>query len=505
MEIRSTFRKVVFLALFLVVVFAGNVITEEETCSKDTCGDQYPKDFLFGTSTASYQIEGGWDEDGKGPSIWDTLIHEHPELIIDRTSGDVGPDSYHLYREDVKILKELGVNFYRFSISWARILPTGDVSSLNPAGLKYYSDLIDLLLEEGIQPMVTMFHYDLPQYIQDLGGTTNPLFVKYFREYARVLFDNFADRVKLWSTFNEPWSFCYYGHSIGEIAPMKKLNGVGEYYSAYHILLAHAEVYHLYKDQYYKKSNGKIGLTLSSLGLFQKTPGNDLVERGMQFHLGFFAHPIFSREGGWPKVMQETVDRNSEIEGRAWSRLPVFTPEEIERVRGSADFFGLNYFTGGFVGPTDYKNAKTSPPSPSWERDQNLTFSVDPTWKRGKSEWLYLVPEGLKNVLLWIKETYDNPEVIITENGWSDNGELEDDGRVECITEHLKMVKQALQEGCRIKGYAVWSLLDNFEWMMGYTEKFGLYRVDMDDPEKKRVPKKSSKIYREIIKLHENS
>ncbi|XP_059613624.1 myrosinase 1-like [Phlebotomus argentipes] len=495
-EIDHRFSAILVVSLF-VTLFPRSA-RMDDSCSTESC-QVFPKDFYFGTATASYQIEGGWNEDGKGLNIWDTLLHEKPDLVLDKSNGDVGPDSYHLYKEDVKRLKELGVNFYRFSVSWSRILPTGDVSSLNPAGVKYYSDLIDLLLQEGIQPMVTMFHYDLPQYVQDLGGVTNPLFVKYFREYARVLFDNFADRVKLWSTFNEPCSFAYYGHGLGEIAPMKKLHGVGEYYAAYHILLAHAEVYHLFKEQYHPKHKGKIGLTLSSMGMFQKSPGDDLVERGLQFTLGFFAHPIFSRDGGWPKVIQETVDRNSKAEGRAWSRLPVFTPEQIERVKGSADFFGLNYFTGRFVELGSITDGK-SYPDPSWERDQNLTFSTDPSWKRGKSEWLYLAPEGLRGILKWIKKTYDNPEVIITESGWSDGGELEDEARVECLRAHLKVVLEALQAGCRVKAFSVWSLIDNFEWMMGYSEKFGLYRVDVDDPEKKRVAKKSARIYKEIIK-----
>uniref|UniRef100_A0A1B0DA68 Uncharacterized protein n=1 Tax=Phlebotomus papatasi TaxID=29031 RepID=A0A1B0DA68_PHLPP len=470
-------------------------VCPQEDSSHDD--NTFPQDFTFGVATAAYQIEGGWNEDGKGPSIWDTVTHEHPELIDDKSSGDVGPDSYHLYREDVKILKELGVNFYRFSISWARILPTGDVSSLNPAGLKYYSDLIDLLLEEGIQPMVTMFHYDLPQYIQDLGGLTNPLFVKYFLEYSRILYENYGSRVKHWITFNEPSESCIQGYSSGTQAPLIKLHGVGEYICAYNVLLAHAEAYHFYKAKFAKIFGGKVGITLDSRWLYQKSPGNDLIEKGMQFQLGFFANPIFSPSGGWAKQLEDSVDRNSAKERRAWSRLPAFSPAEIERVKGSADFLGLNYYSARFVEPGKFAEDSTNP---SWERDQNLTYMVDPSWRRAKSSWLYMVPEGLKDILLWIKRTYGNPEVIVTENGWSDDGELEDDGRVDYLKGHLQAVSEALQEGCNVRGYTHWSLLDNFEWMRGYTEKFGLYRVDMEDPEKKRVQKKSATVYKDIIK-----
>ncbi|XP_059615138.1 myrosinase 1-like [Phlebotomus argentipes] len=456
----------------------------------------FPDTFTFGVSTASYQIEGGWNADGKGVNIWDTLTHDHPELIADKSNGDVGPDSYHLYKEDVKRLKELGVNFYRFSVSWSRILPTGDVSSLNPAGVKYYSDLIDLLLQEGIQPMVTMFHYDLPQYLQDMGGLLNPIFVNYFREYARILYMNYGSRVKHWITFNEPSESCILGYGSGALAPVLKLHGVGEYLCAYHVLLAHAEAYHIYHMNYAAKFGGKVGITLDSGWFYQKSPGNDLVERAMAFQLGFFANAIFSRDGGWSKILQEIVDKNSMSEGRVWSRLPPFSPEEVQKVRGTADFLGLNYYTARFLEPANY----AEPANPSWERDQNLTYSVDPSWKRAKSTWLYMVPHGLRDILKWIKLAYENPEVIITENGWSDSGELEDDLRVEYLKGHLGAVLEALQAGCRVSGYAHWSLLDNFEWMMGYTEKFGLYRVDNKDPEKKRVAKKSARIYKEIIK-----
>ncbi|GAB0086590.1 Glycoside hydrolase family 1 [Sergentomyia squamirostris] len=463
----------------------------------------FPKDFLFGAGTAAYQVEGGWNEDSRGPSIWDTLIHNNPELIKDRSSGDVGPDSYHLYREDVKRLKQLGVDFYRFSISWPRIMPTGDISSLNPAGVKYYNDLINHLIEEGIKPMVTMFHLDLPQYLQDLGGLANPLIVKYFREYARVLFDNYGDRVKLWATFNEPWAYCYYGHATAEAAPMLKLHGVGEYYCAYHTILAHTEAYHLYKDRYKGHKRGKVGITLSGTGFLQKTRGDELTNRGYDFEVGFFANPFFSCKGGWPKSMQDTVDRNSKKEGRAWSRLPTFTHDQIKRIKGSADFLGINYYTGRILEPANYdwtSGSPGSPPNPSWERDRNLFAKEDPSWPQAKSDWIYSYPGGLKHILEWIRSTYNNPEVIITENGWSDDGELEDEGRVETIKGHLRAILEALREGCRVTAYSHWSLIDNFEWMQGYTNKFGLYRVDMEDPEKKRVEKKSARVYREIIK-----
>lgn len=222
-----------------------------------------PPSFKFGSASAAYQIEGGWQADGKGESIWDRLTHEQPEAIWDRSNGDVAANSYELFREDVAALRMSGVDFYRFSIAWPRIMPDGDISSLNEAGLAYYDALINELLANGIEPMVTMYHWDLPQRLQELGGWANRLMINYFVPYAKVLLDRYADRVKFWNTFNEPALFCSLGYT-GVHAPRRWSPGVGEYLCAHHVLLANARTYHMFRDEYFERFGGKMGVALNT-------------------------------------------------------------------------------------------------------------------------------------------------------------------------------------------------------------------------------------------------
>ncbi|PSN34231.1 Myrosinase 1 [Blattella germanica] len=222
----------------------------------------FPGDFLFGVSSSAYQTEGAWNESGKGLSIWDTFTHAHPDLIADRSNGDVSCDSYHKYKEDVQLLKDLGVNFYRFSISWSRILPDGYAFRVNQAGIDYYNALIDELLASNIQPLVTMFHWDLPKPLQDIGGWPNVMLSEYFEDYARVLLKNFGDRVKWWTTFNEPLSFIT-GYSSRKTPPQVFQPGIADYLAARTVLLAHARVYHIYYREFRESQQGKVGIVLN--------------------------------------------------------------------------------------------------------------------------------------------------------------------------------------------------------------------------------------------------
>ncbi|XP_055371475.1 myrosinase 1-like [Condylostylus longicornis] len=461
---------------------------------------KFPDKFLFGTSTSAYQIEGGWNEDGKGLSIWDTFTHEHPEKIADRSNADVGPDSYHRFDDDLKIIKELGSDFYRFSISWPRVMPTGDISSLNKAGLKYYDDVINKLLENNIEPMVTMFHYDLPQKLTDIGGFTNPLFLKYFENYAELLYIHFGDRVKYWITFNEPFDYCHPGYGEATYPPLIESDGIANYLCLDHTIKAHAMAYRLYRMKYYEKYGkiGKVGITISSRFYFSKSNDESIVDRGMQFMLGWLAHPIYSKAGGYPEVLIEEIGRNSLGEGRAWSRLPTMSEDWKNLIRGSADFLGLNYYTSRYIEYVESPKGK----SPSLERDARINATVDPQWKRAKSTWLYSVPRGLTGLLGFIKDQYSNVEVMITENGFSDDGQLNDDDRIQYIKDHLNAILDAIDQGCNVTAYTVWSLIDNFEWVYGYTERFGLYYVNMSSPNKERIAKKSAKFYTDVIKSH---
>lgn len=247
--------------------------------------NEFPEDFKFGVSTAAYQVEGGWNADGRGPSIWDTFTHQHPEMIDDHSNGDIGPDSYHLFNKDLEALKELKVDFYRFSISWSRILPEGDITVINTAGIDYYNHVINELLSNGIQPLVTMYHYDLPEALNLYGGFTNPLILQFFRDYARLLFENYGDRVKHWITFNEPFEYCNQGYAQGNYPPMGKAAGIADYLCMDLTLKAHASVYRMYERDYKAKQNGKISITIDSRYHYSRTNNESLVDRAMEYQV----------------------------------------------------------------------------------------------------------------------------------------------------------------------------------------------------------------------------
>lgn len=466
-----------------------------------TRGDQFLDNFLFGCSSSAHQIEGAWNADGKGASIWDHLTHSDPASIGDRSNADVTANSYELYADDVQALRQIGAKVYRFSISWPRILPDGDISSLNEAGLLYYDRLIDELLANGIQPMVTMYHFDLPQRLQELGGWANRYVIAYFEQYARVLFDRYANRVKYWITFNEPSIFCKLGFS-GAVAPWLSSPGVGSYLCAHHVLLAHAHVYHLYGRHYRERHGGKVSIALHAMFAWpknaQKAADVEAAERSLQFELGLYANPIYSRAGDYPAIVRRIVDENSKAENLWKSRLPVFSGEEVDMVRGSADFMAFNYYTSRYV----ESGTEASWAAPSMARDANVLDSVADIWPVAQSPWLRSVPQGLTAILAWIRDAYANPEVIITENGWSDAGELDDRGRIENMRSHLQAVLEANKQGCRVTGLMQWSLFDSFEWTSGYSVRFGLFRVDFDADAaaRTRTPKRSVAVLKEIIR-----
>ncbi|CAO1425640.1 unnamed protein product [Diamesa serratosioi] len=461
---------------------------------------KFPKDFYFSSASAAYQIEGAWDTDGRTPSIWDNLTHSYPGRIADRSSGDVACDSYNLYKDDIKAIKAIGFQHYRFSISWTRILPNDNLV-VNQKGIDYYNRLINSLIADNIEPVVTMYHWDLPQYIQDKGGFAEPIMEAYFTSYADILYKHFGDRVKRWITFNEPNNFCVQGYGIGIVAPSIKGK---EYLCTHHMLQAHGAAYQLYKAKYANEQKGLIGISLNTEHSFPKdsTVGAEVSHRAQQYKLGWFAHSIYTKEGGYPQVMIDDIAKNSIREGLTSSRLPTMSAEMKKSLIGSADFLGFNYYSSRLVTPKLDVTVKDDSmyDSSIYYDDIQLDASVDPSWKRAKSDWLFSVPDGLREVLKWIKVNYNNIPVYITENGWSDDGEMEDNGRIEYITDHLIAVSKAINEdGCNVIGYTVWSIIDNFEWLMGYTEKFGIYAVNMSSPTKERTPKKSVAFIKEVI------
>ncbi|XP_022906938.1 myrosinase 1-like isoform X1 [Onthophagus taurus] len=474
-----------FFSLFLQTTLGNNV---------------FPDDFLFGVSTSAYQIEGGWNANGKGESIWDVFSHNNPDKIIDNSTGDVAADSYHQFREDLANLIYLGVHFYRFSISWPRVLPTGFINHVNPDGVKYYSDIIDQLLSNKIEPMVTMYNWDLPAMLQELGGWTNPNIGSYFVDYADFLFSKFSHKVKYWITFNEPGEICETGYGLGLNAPGINMSGIADYLCGKTVLLSHSKVYRLYKSKY---NNGKLGISISTPWYEPKNKNVKAdvkaAERAMQMEFGWWAHPIFSRHGDYPDIMKDRIKNLSLANNFTGTRLPYFSKDEIKRIRGSADFLGLNHYTTYLVSPNDYNTNLTS-----HVKDVGVKKEIDPKWPASKARWLKVVPWGLEKLLIWIKNEYNNPCIYITENGYPDDGGLLDMDRVRYLAGYIKSMLKAMQESqVNVKGYAVWSLMDNWEWIDGFTLKFGLYQIDYDDCARIRKPKSSVNFYRDLIHVME--
>jgi beta-glucosidase/6-phospho-beta-glucosidase/beta-galactosidase len=308
-----------------------------------------------------------------------------------------------------------------------------------------------------------MVHYDIPQWLQDMGGFENSLFAKYFKLYAFTLFRHYGNRVKVWITFNEPYESCVEGYSTGTTPPLITLKGVGEYICAHNVLIAHASAYDIYKKFFKQNQRGIVGITLDSRFYFAKNAADypDIVNRAMNFELGWFAHPIFSEIGGYPQVMIDEIASRSKMEQRPFSRLPEMSDEIKKFILGSADFLGFNYYSSRYA---ELSTKKYDPNSnPTIYQDSRITTSIDNSWKRAKSSWLYSVPEGLYGALVWIKSQYNNTPVMITENGWSDSGELEDNDRIEYFRNHLFSIAKAINvDKCNVIGYTAWSIIGKF-------------------------------------------
>ncbi|KAG7310942.1 hypothetical protein JYU34_003782 [Plutella xylostella] len=461
----------------------------------------FPKDFLFGVSTAAGQIEGAWNIDGKSESIWDHLIHTHPEFVKDHTNADVAADSYRLYKRDAEMVKELGVDIYRFSIAWPRVLPSGFANDINPLGIQYYKNLINELVKHNVTPMVTIYHWDLPQKLQDIGGWTNVNMVDYYTDYAKVLFDNFADQVKYWVTFNEPMQTCLEGYGGTYRAPALNRHGIAEYLCTHNLLKAHANAYHLYDKEYRPKFGGKIGMSLDSNWAEPKTNttrDKDAAELYLQTHVGWYAHPVYSAEGNYPPDLIRLVDAKSAAQNYSRSRLPKFTPEEVTHIRGTADFFGLNHYTTYLLSMADGEVGAI----PSHENDVGIVRVQDPQWpSKSSSAWLKVVPFGFRRLLHWITKTYNGVPIIVTENGYADFDGVEDAARVSYYSHYLNALLHALHEDkSTVHGYFAWSLMDNFEWDDGYVSRFGLYLVDFNSPNKTRTAKQSARLYSGVVR-----
>ncbi|XP_041978275.1 myrosinase 1-like [Aricia agestis] len=462
---------------------------------------EFPAGFKFGVATASYQVEGAWNVGGRTPSIWDEFSHKQPHRIYDGSSGDVACDSYHLWKRDIEMMKELGVHFYRFSISWNRLFPNGFTNKVSADGVRYYNTLIDALIANDIEPVVTLFHFDLPQKFQDLGGWTNSMISDWFADYARASYSLFADRVKTWLTINEPLVVCDAVYHTGLYAPGILSPGIGSYMCIKNLLVAHARAWRIYDEEFKPKYHGRVAICNHHLWF---EPADSSMQKetelARQLLVGLYAHPIYSKTGGWPPTVEQLVANKSLSEGYRKSRLPAFTPQEIELIKGTYDFYGFNYYTSRLVAkPAPGEEIKPWPLLGCTEI--NVVLRVKPDWMPSSAWWLNVYPPGLRRQLKWFKDQYGDVEILITENGYAalETG-FQDEERVDYYRRHLDQLLLSINDDkVNITGYTAWSLMDNYEWYCGYTAKFGLYAVDFNSPQRTRTPRLSAHYYRAVI------
>lgn len=452
---------------------------------------KFPADFIWGTATSSYQIEGAAAKDGKGPSIWDAFS-SIPGKTHNGETGLIACDHYHKFKEDIQLMKNMGVKAYRFSIAWARVMPTGK-DEINEAGIQFYSDLIDELIKAGITPWVTLYHWDLPLALQlEDDGWLGEKIPDYFAAYADLCFERFGDRVKNWITLNEPWVVAILGYGQGVFAP-GRVSNVEPYLAAHQLILAHAKAVHVYKNNY-KHQNGQIGITNNCdwrEPLTSSEQDKEAAERALQFFLAWFADPIY--KGDYPLVMKQ----------RLGDRLPEFSPEEQKMIKGTSDFFGLNHYTTMYAAHHDGRAKKQCVyGNGGISEDQDVDLSLDKDWNLTLMNWA-VVPWGCKKLLEWIDLRYEKPNIYITENGcaYPDkliDGKVDDQERLDFYKGYLQACQEAIDGGVKLKGYFAWSFMDNFEWASGYDKRFGLHYVDFKTL--KRTPKKSAIWFKELIK-----
>jgi len=436
---------------------------------------RFPKGFLFGAATSSYQIEGAWNEDGKGESIWDRFAHT-PGTIEDGTTGDVACDHVHRWSEDIDWMARLGLDAYRFSISWPRLLPAGS-GQTNPAGIAFYDRLVDTLLEKGILPFATLYHWDLPQALEDRGGWTERSTAEAFCEYARVAARELGDRVKHWMTLNEPFVSAFLGYGDGRHAPGRRSERES-LAAAHHLLLAHGRSVPILREHVH---DGHVGIALNLCPIHAASP-SDRDQRAASQLDGVlnrtFLDPLADR--GYPSDV--SYDR---------SVLDSFVREgDLREIAAPLDFIGVNYYTRRVVRDETVPERENAPRTVRLRREKT------------QMQW-EVYPEGLYELLDRLRREYDFPSYYVTENGAAypdqigPDERVRDPKRISYLRRHLEQSLHALEAGVPLRGYFVWSLLDNFEWAHGLGRRFGLIYVDF--PTAKRIPKASFDWYGHTI------
>ncbi|XP_023634596.1 myrosinase 4 [Capsella rubella] len=498
-----------------VLLFAALSATSQRVCdpvcqAKEpfNCNDvqifsriDFPRNFTFGAATSAYQTEGAARRAVNG---WDYYTHRYPERVPDRTTGDLACNSYELYKEDVQLLKRLNVQAYRFSIAWSRVLPKGKLcGGVDENGIKYYDNLIDELKANGIEPFVTIFHWDVPQALEDeYGGFLNRRIVEDFKDYAELLFQRFGDRVKYWMTFNQPYTFAKRGYGGGTFPPGRCTgcefggnSGTEPYIVGYHQLLAHATTVFTYRQKYKRLQGGNVGIALIGkwfVPLNEASVSDQMAAgRAFDFIVGWFLDPLVY--GDYPMIMKDTLGK----------RLPRFTDLESQLVKGSMDFLGLNYYFTQYA--TDSLQPISNPPNVHTDPRANFSTSRGGVLIGVQSANFAYYPPGLRQILNYIKDNYENPLTYITENGFSTFGNLilaealADQGRIESHCSHLSCLKCAIEDGCNVAGYFPWSSMDNYEFSQGYTIRFGMNWVNFSNPAD-RKEKDSAKWYSKFNK-----
>ena len=436
---------------------------------------EFPQDFVWGAATASYQIEGAWDEDGKGENIWDRFSHT-PGKVENGDTGDVACDHYHRWKDDIALMKSLGLRAYRFSTSWGRIFPEGR-GSVNQAGLDFYSRLVDELLENGITPYLTLYHWDLPQVLQDEGGWPARATAEAFVDYADFLSRMLGDRVKHWMTLNEPFVSALVGYLEGRHAPGHR--DLDEMLAAaHHLLLAHGWSVPVLRSNAQDAEVG-IVLNLNSMHPASRSAADRAAAwRDDGIVNRWYLDPLEGR--GYPADISEHFDRPMQF----------IQPGDLNTIAVPVDFLGINYYT------------RRISRSDVISEEENEPQQVFPNPEHTEMGW-EVYPPGLFETLARIHFDYNFPKLYITENGAAypdtldQEGKVVDPGRIAYLQEHLKSLSRAIAIGVPVQGYFVWSLMDNFEWAHGFSKRFGIIYVDYENQE--RVLKSSAEWYRDVI------
>ncbi len=458
----------------------------------------FPTDFLFGAATACYQIEGAVNEDGRTPSIWDTFSHT-PGKVLGGDNGDVAADHYHRMRDDVALMKQLGLRAYRFSIAWPRIQPGGS-GGFNQKGLDFYSSLVDELLDNEILPVATLYHWDLPQELEDAGGWTSRATAQAFAPYAAKLAQTLGDRIHLWTTLNEPWCAAYLGYASGVHAP-GRTNGADALTAVHHLNLAHGLAIQAIRAEL---PTAQVSVTHNLHVIRPADPHSaddiDIVRRLDALGNRAFLGPEL--EGAYPEDLIADTAAVTD-----WSFV---RDGDLEDIHQPLHLLGINYYTTSIarmwdgVSERDLEDGHKASEHTPWVGVDNVDFVREPG-PRTAMGWL-VDPAGLTELLVRTAKTYPGQPLIVTENGAAfddsvdEDGQVHDTQRVEYVQAHLAAIKDAIDAGADVRGYQLWSLLDNFEWAWGYGRRFGVIWVDYDTQE--RIIKDSARFYAEVIRAN---